>query len=93
MADESRNFLNNFKNNFRCVSHCDTGFYADGDKCKRCSSDCETCSSGELCDTCHGAKLLIDVKHYGHLDHGRCVDSCPSGLVAVCEFFEFLKIF
>uniref|UniRef100_A0A915LH37 P/Homo B domain-containing protein n=1 Tax=Meloidogyne javanica TaxID=6303 RepID=A0A915LH37_MELJA len=66
-----------------CVSHCDTGFYADGDKCKRCSSDCETCSSGELCDTCHGAKLLIDVKHYGHLDHGRCVDSCPSGLVAV----------
>ncbi|CAK5090664.1 unnamed protein product [Meloidogyne enterolobii] len=68
---------------FGCVSHCDTGFYADGDKCKRCSSDCETCSSGELCDTCHGAKLLIDVKHYGHLDHGRCVDSCPSGLVAV----------
>lgn len=68
---------------FKCVSHCDTGFYADGDKCKRCSSECETCSSGELCDTCHGAKLLIDVKHYGHLDHGRCVDSCPAGLMPV----------
>nr|CAD2127591.1 unnamed protein product [Meloidogyne enterolobii] len=80
-----RHFTQSLRNRagFKCVSHCDTGFYADGDKCKRCSSDCETCSSGELCDTCHGAKLLIDVKHYGHLDHGRCVDSCPSGLVAV----------
>lgn len=70
---------------FRCVSHCDEGFYADGDKCKRCSGDCQSCSQAELCDQCHGAKLLIDVKHYGHLDHGRCVEKCPEGLIADCE--------
>uniref|UniRef100_A0A914GRG9 Tubulin-specific chaperone D n=1 Tax=Globodera rostochiensis TaxID=31243 RepID=A0A914GRG9_GLORO len=67
---------------FKCVEHCEEGFYADGDKCKRCATDCETCSQAELCDKCHDAKLLIDVKHYGHLDHGRCVETCPSGLVA-----------
>ncbi|KAI3420322.1 putative oxidoreductase bli-4, mitochondrial [Globodera pallida] len=67
---------------FKCVEHCEEGFYADGDKCKRCATDCETCSQAELCDKCHDAKLLIDVKHYGHMDHGRCVETCPSGLVA-----------
>ncbi|KAL3072708.1 hypothetical protein niasHS_017682 [Heterodera schachtii] len=67
---------------FKCVEHCEEGFYADGDKCKRCATDCETCSQAELCDKCHDAKLLIDVKHYGHLDHGRCVATCPEGLVA-----------
>ncbi|KAF7634108.1 hypothetical protein Mgra_00006528 [Meloidogyne graminicola] len=80
-----RHFTQSLRNRagFKCVSHCDTGFYSDGDKCKRCPSECETCSTGELCDTCHGAKLLIDVKHYGHLDHGRCVDSCPPGLSTI----------
>lgn len=65
---------------FKCVLHCDEGYYAEGDKCRVCSPICKSCSKAEQCDTCPGAKLLIDVDHYGHLDHGQCVDVCPPGL-------------
>lgn len=40
----------------------------------------------QVCDTCPGALLLIDVDHYAHWDHGQCVDKCPEGLVADCEY-------
>ncbi|KAH7722270.1 CRE-BLI-4 protein [Aphelenchoides avenae] len=67
---------------FRCVPHCDDGFYADGDKCKKCSVKCHTCSDSETCETCPGAQLLVDVDHFGHKDHhGKCVKQCPTGLI------------
>ncbi|VDM24398.1 unnamed protein product [Toxocara canis] len=67
---------------FKCVSHCDEGFFVEGDKCRVCSPNCKSCVKAEQCQTCPGAKLLIDVDHYAHLDHGQCVDACPEGLEA-----------
>uniref|UniRef100_A0AC35FNM8 Growth factor receptor domain-containing protein n=1 Tax=Panagrolaimus sp. PS1159 TaxID=55785 RepID=A0AC35FNM8_9BILA len=67
---------------FKCVERCDDGFYQDNDKCKICSIHCKTCVKAEQCVTCHGAQLLIDVDHFGHFDHGQCVDSCPQGLIS-----------
>uniref|UniRef100_A0A1I8AI11 Furin-like_2 domain-containing protein n=1 Tax=Steinernema glaseri TaxID=37863 RepID=A0A1I8AI11_9BILA len=73
---------------FKCVSRCEDGFYVDGDKCKVCSAHCKTCTKAEVCATCPGAQLLIDVDHYGHFDHGQCVEKCPAGLIA--DFFQFI---
>ena len=70
---------------FRCVDSCDEGYFLDGDKCKVCSNKCKTCKNAEQCDSCHGAQLLIDVDHFGHFDHGQCVESCPTGLIADCK--------
>lgn len=68
------------------MKHCDEGYYADKDKCKKCNVNCQSCSKVEVCNTCHGAKLLIDVNdHYGHFDHGKCVDNCKDGLVPDCK--------
>lgn len=69
----------------RCVSHCDEGFFVEGDKCRSCSPNCKSCIKAEQCQTCPGAKLLIDVDHYAHLDHGQCVDTCPENLEADCK--------
>uniref|UniRef100_A0A915D2T9 P/Homo B domain-containing protein n=1 Tax=Ditylenchus dipsaci TaxID=166011 RepID=A0A915D2T9_9BILA len=68
---------------FKCVEQCEQGFFGDGDKCKKCSLECESCTQAEQCTSCHGALLLVDVpEHYGHqLQHGKCVDNCPEGLV------------
>uniref|UniRef100_A0A914S7R9 Growth factor receptor domain-containing protein n=1 Tax=Parascaris equorum TaxID=6256 RepID=A0A914S7R9_PAREQ len=66
----------------RCVSRCDEGFFVEGDKCRSCSPNCKSCIKAEQCQTCPGAKLLIDVDHYAHLDHGQCVDTCPENLEA-----------
>uniref|UniRef100_A0A0N5BKX7 P/Homo B domain-containing protein n=1 Tax=Strongyloides papillosus TaxID=174720 RepID=A0A0N5BKX7_STREA len=70
------------KYGFKCVDKCDEGYYIDGDKCKQCGIHCRSCSKAEICETCHGAQLLIDVDHWGHFDHGQCVDNCPEGLYA-----------
>ncbi|CAJ0961487.1 unnamed protein product, partial [Mesorhabditis belari] len=67
---------------FKCVTRCDDGYYLDGDNCRICSVHCKTCSASEVCETCPGAQLIIDVAHYGHFDHGTCVDQCPMGLIA-----------
>uniref|UniRef100_A0A0N5AMZ3 GF_recep_IV domain-containing protein n=1 Tax=Syphacia muris TaxID=451379 RepID=A0A0N5AMZ3_9BILA len=67
---------------FKCVSQCDDGYYREGDKCRVCSTTCKSCVTAEKCQTCYGAKLLIDVDHYGHHDHGTCVDRCPDELEA-----------
>lgn len=69
---------------FKCVSQCEEGFYADGDKCKKCGSNCVTCSQAETCTTCHGALLLIQTPTK-RLDQGHCVSICPLGLRADCE--------
>ncbi|KAI6182606.1 CRE-BLI-4 protein [Aphelenchoides bicaudatus] len=66
---------------FKCVSKCDEGFYADGDKCKKCSSNCASCSEAERCLTCHGALLLIHTPT-NRIDQGHCVQICPLGLRA-----------
>lgn len=73
------------KYGFKCVEKCEEGYYIDGDKCKQCGIHCKTCSKPEICQTCHGAQLLIDVDHWGHFDHGQCVDNCPEGLYADCK--------
>ncbi|CAD6184311.1 unnamed protein product [Caenorhabditis auriculariae] len=70
---------------FKCVTHCDDTYYLEGDKCKMCSSHCHTCSQAEICETCPGSQLLIDVVDFPHFDHGKCVDACPAGLVADYE--------
>lgn len=70
---------------FKCVTRCDDGFYLDENNCRKCSANCKTCSKAELCETCPGAQLLINVDHYGHFDHGQCVDRCPDGLIADYE--------
>ncbi|VDK43808.1 unnamed protein product [Anisakis simplex] len=67
---------------FKCVSHCDEGYFVEGDKCGACSPNCRSCTKAEQCETCPGAKLLVDVDHYAHLDHRQCVDTCPPGLEA-----------
>uniref|UniRef100_A0A0N4ZYY1 P/Homo B domain-containing protein n=1 Tax=Parastrongyloides trichosuri TaxID=131310 RepID=A0A0N4ZYY1_PARTI len=67
---------------FKCVDKCDDGYYLDGDKCKQCGKHCKSCVKAEVCETCYGAQLLIDVDHWGHFDHGQCVDICPEGLYA-----------
>uniref|UniRef100_A0A914VV88 P/Homo B domain-containing protein n=1 Tax=Plectus sambesii TaxID=2011161 RepID=A0A914VV88_9BILA len=68
---------------FKCVSTCDAGYFEDKAQhsCKMCSPKCKTCSQQEVCDSCTGAQLLIDVDHYGQLDHGQCVAECPKGLM------------
>ncbi|VDN50247.1 unnamed protein product [Dracunculus medinensis] len=65
---------------FKCVARCDEGFFVENDKCRACSPNCKTCSKAEQCTTCPGAMFLIDVDHYGHLDHGQCVKKCPAEL-------------
>ncbi|VDN01114.1 unnamed protein product [Thelazia callipaeda] len=65
---------------FKCVKRCDEGYFLEGDKCRACSPNCKSCIKAEQCETCPGVQLLIDVNHYGHLDHGQCVDECPQGL-------------
>lgn len=79
---------------FRCVARCDEGFFVENDKCRACSPNCKTCSKAEQCTTCPGAMFLIDVDHYGHLDHGQCVKKCPAELEPDCTFFcIFIYIF
>uniref|UniRef100_A0A1I7XHE3 Furin-like protease 2 n=1 Tax=Heterorhabditis bacteriophora TaxID=37862 RepID=A0A1I7XHE3_HETBA len=84
-----RNFTQTLRNKagngFKCVQRCDDTYYLDGDKCKMCSPHCHSCTKSEICETCPGSQLLIDVNHFGQLDHGKCVDHCPSGLVADYE--------
>ncbi|CAI2318055.1 unnamed protein product [Caenorhabditis sp. 36 PRJEB53466] len=70
---------------FKCVQKCDDTYYLDGDKCKMCSSHCHTCTKAEVCETCPGSLLLIEVDNMPHYDHGKCVESCPPGLVADYE--------
>ncbi|CAI5439411.1 unnamed protein product [Caenorhabditis angaria] len=70
---------------FKCVQKCDDTYYLDGDKCKMCSSHCHTCTKAEVCETCPGSMLLIDVDNLPHYDHGKCVESCPPGLIADYE--------
>ncbi|GMR53989.1 hypothetical protein PMAYCL1PPCAC_24184 [Pristionchus mayeri] len=70
---------------FKCVTYCDDGFYKEEDSCKKCSPLCHTCTKAEVCETCPGAQLLIDVDHFAHWDHGQCVEKCPEGLVADYE--------
>uniref|UniRef100_A0A8R1TL37 Furin-like cysteine-rich domain-containing protein n=1 Tax=Onchocerca volvulus TaxID=6282 RepID=A0A8R1TL37_ONCVO len=65
---------------YRCVVKCDEGYFLEGHKCRACSPNCKTCIKPEQCETCPGTQLLIDVNHYGHLDHGQCVDVCPPEL-------------
>lgn len=74
---------------FRCVARCDEGYFIEDDKCRVCSTTCKTCVAAEKCETCHGAKLLIDFDHYSHQDHGTCVDSCPEGLEADCKLATY----
>uniref|UniRef100_A0AC35U9N5 P/Homo B domain-containing protein n=1 Tax=Rhabditophanes sp. KR3021 TaxID=114890 RepID=A0AC35U9N5_9BILA len=78
-----KNLMQSLRNrSFKCVGRCEDGYYKDGDRCKSCSSKCQSCTKSEICETCPGAQLLIDVDHYGHFDHGQCVDKCPDGLFA-----------
>ncbi|CAB3407441.1 unnamed protein product [Caenorhabditis bovis] len=72
-------------NGYKCVQKCDDTYYLDGDNCKMCSSHCHTCSKAEVCETCPGSLLLIDVENLPHYEHGKCVSSCPQGLVADYE--------
>lgn len=71
---------------FKCVSRCDDGFFAEGDKCKKCASNCATCSQAEKCLTCHGALLLVETPTQ-RIDQGHCVNICPLGLRADCKNF------
>lgn len=73
---------------YRCVAKCDEGYFLDGYKCRACSPNCKTCIKAEQCETCPGAQLLIDVNHYGHLDHGQCIDLCPPELEPDCKWCE-----
>ncbi|KAE9420583.1 hypothetical protein Angca_003923 [Angiostrongylus cantonensis] len=66
-------------NGFKCVSHCDDTFYLDGGNCKMCSPHCHSCKQAEVCETCPGAQLLVDVAHSPQ--HGKCVDACGEGQV------------
>lgn len=68
------------------MAKCDEGYFLEGYKCRACSPNCKTCIRAEQCETCPGAKLLIDVNHYGHLDHGQCIDTCPPELEPDCKF-------
>lgn len=45
-----------------------------------------------MCETCPGSLLLIDVDNMPHYDHGKCVESCPPGLVADCKFYKSFRI-
>ncbi|CAD5210471.1 unnamed protein product [Bursaphelenchus xylophilus] len=65
---------------FKCVPKCSSGFFAEGDKCKKCAANCQTCSGAEKCDSCEGSLLLIET-HTVRLDQGHCVKTCPIGLV------------
>ncbi|CAD5207152.1 unnamed protein product [Bursaphelenchus okinawaensis] len=65
---------------FKCVSKCGDGFFAENDKCKKCSANCKTCSTAELCDSCQGSLLLIET-HTVRTDQRHCVKVCPIGLV------------
>ncbi|XP_048114060.1 proprotein convertase subtilisin/kexin type 5 isoform X1 [Alosa alosa] len=55
-----------------CVSHCPTGFYADGDRCEKCHRSCDQCSGPgpESCQACPAPLLEL---------HGTrlCVEHCP----------------
>lgn len=73
---------------YRCVARCDEGYFLEGYKCRACSPNCKTCIKAEQCETCPGAQLLIDVNHYGHLDHGQCIDTCPPELEPDCKCCE-----
>ncbi|CAG9535618.1 unnamed protein product [Cercopithifilaria johnstoni] len=77
-----RHFTQSLRNRagFKCVAKCDEGYFLEGYKCRACSPNCKTCIKAEQCETCPGAQLLIDVNHYGHLDHGQCIDTCPPEL-------------
>ncbi|KJH51138.1 dihydroorotate oxidase [Dictyocaulus viviparus] len=39
-----------------------------------CSPHCHSCIQAEICETCPGAQLLVDVVHSPQ--HGKCVDAC-----------------
>ncbi|KAI6226031.1 Convertase P-domain protein [Aphelenchoides besseyi] len=72
---------------FKCVSRCEDGFYPDGDKCKKCGSNCRTCSEAERCETCQGALFLIET-HTQRVDQRHCVTACPLGLQADCKILS-----
>ena len=57
---------------------CKDGWYLDGQSCKECYADCETCSSGERdnCDTCPDGKFM-------NPDVNICQATCPSGYVEI----------
>ncbi|XP_042560355.1 proprotein convertase subtilisin/kexin type 5-like [Clupea harengus] len=74
-----------------CVSHCPTGFYAEGDSCEKCHSSCEQCSGPEpeSCQACpppllelHGTRLCVERCPQRFYEMGqRCVQchtSCQS---------------
>nr|CDP91732.1 BMA-BLI-4, isoform c [Brugia malayi] len=83
-----RHFTQSLRNRagFKCVARCDEGYFLEGNKCRACSPNCKTCIKAEQCETCPGAQLLIDVNHYGHLDHGQCIDACPPELEPDCKY-------
>ncbi|ETN70856.1 convertase P-domain protein [Necator americanus] len=70
-------------NGFKCVAHCDDTYYLDGGNCKMCSPHCHSCTQAEICETCPGAQLLVDVLHSPQ--YGKCVDTCGESQVADYE--------
>nr|DBA28043.1 TPA: hypothetical protein GDO54_008459 [Pyxicephalus adspersus] len=63
-------FLNEETNN--CVTSCPDGFYLNDDKnlCKKCSENCKTCTSADICTEC---------KHGLSLQGSKCAVTCENG--------------
>ena len=54
---------------------CQDGWYLDGNTCRKCSDDCETCrdsGASDNCETCPDGKFMLP-------GTGICQTSCPSG--------------
>ncbi len=64
-----------------CVKSCSIGYYQEENFCKKCSSNCETCSNKTdngnnyclSCDINSKYKYLLNASNYS----SNCVESCP----------------
>ncbi|XP_027028709.2 proprotein convertase subtilisin/kexin type 5 isoform X1 [Tachysurus fulvidraco] len=64
-----------------CVHHCPVGFYGNSSsqQCERCSSNCETCDSGDQCLSCQSGSYQL------FLFQGSCWSECPDGYFETAE--------
>ncbi|KAK3526022.1 hypothetical protein QTP70_012787 [Hemibagrus guttatus] len=58
-----------------CVQRCPLGFYGNSSsqQCERCSTNCETCDSGDQCLSCQSGSYQL------FLFQGSCWSECPDG--------------
>lgn len=69
-----------------CVEICNVGYYQEEKNCKKCNTNCESCSIGEEikegritnenCDSCKNNYYLINATNYS----SNCVEKCPEEL-------------